>query len=64
VREYNEKVHYIHLNPVKAGLVSRPGDWAWSSVDDYTGSVNHAPVTPSGLSRDRVQLPADERARI
>ena len=64
VREYNEKVHYIHLNPVKEGLASRPGDWAWSSVHDYTGSVNHAPVTPSGLSVDRVQLPADERARI
>jgi putative transposase len=23
VKEYNEKVEYIHLNPVKAGLVSR-----------------------------------------
>ena len=27
VKEYNEKVEYIHLNPVKAGLVSRPEDW-------------------------------------
>jgi putative transposase len=26
--------HYIHLNPVRAGLcpVERPGDWAWSSA--------------------------------
>jgi putative transposase len=24
-------VAYIHLNPVKAGIVSHPGDWAWSS---------------------------------
>ena len=22
---------YIHYNPVKHGLASRPGDWAWSS---------------------------------
>ena len=31
VREYNEKVEYIHLNPVKAGLVRRAQDWRWSS---------------------------------
>lgn len=27
VKEYNGKVEYIHLNPVKAGLVRRPQDW-------------------------------------
>ncbi len=32
VKEYNEKVEYIHLNPVKAGLVIRPQNWRWSSV--------------------------------
>jgi len=64
VREYKEKVEYIHLNPVKAGLVSRPADWPWSSVHDYTGSVNRVPITPSGLSVDRVLLPADEHTRI
>src|SRR5208283_3589940 len=30
VKEYNEKVEYIHLNPVRAGLVSRPEDWRCS----------------------------------
>jgi hypothetical protein len=25
-REYHEKVEYIHLNPVKAGLGQRPDD--------------------------------------
>ena len=64
VREYKEKVEYIHLNPVKAGLVSRPEDWPWSSVHDYTGTVNRAPATPSGLAVDRVLLPADEHTRI
>ena len=53
----SESVEYIHLNPVKAGWVSRPEDWAWSSVHDCTGVVNDAPVTPSGLSVDRVLLP-------
>ena len=28
---------YIHLNPVKAGLVKRPEDWAFSSYQDYLG---------------------------
>jgi REP element-mobilizing transposase RayT len=40
VKEYNEKVEYIHLNPVRAGLVSRPEDWshpAGSSRNQYAG---------------------------
>jgi REP element-mobilizing transposase RayT len=64
VREYHRKVEYIHLNPVKAGVVSRPEDWPWSSVQDYTGSINDAPMTPSGFAVDRVLLPADPYTRI
>jgi putative transposase len=29
------KINYIHLNPVKAGLVKEPWDWKWSSARDY-----------------------------
>jgi putative transposase len=64
VKEYNAKVEYIHWNPVKAGLVSRPEEWPWSSVHDYTGSVQRPVVTPSGLAVGRLLLPADERPRI
>lgn len=64
VREYHEKLEYIHLNPVKAGLVERPEDWPWSSVHDYTGFANDRPTTLSGLAVDRVLLPADPRTRI
>lgn len=28
---------YIHLNPVRAGLVSGPADWEYSSYGDYVG---------------------------
>ncbi len=28
---------YIHLNPVKAGLVKAPEDWGWSSASAYFG---------------------------
>jgi putative transposase len=57
VQEYGEKVDYIHLNPVCAGLVERPEHWPWSSVHDYAGTVNHAPVVPTGLAVDRILLP-------
>jgi len=30
--------HYIHQNPVKAGLVKRLEDWEFSSYTDYLGS--------------------------
>ena len=29
--QFVEKLHYIHSNPVKAGLCLRPEDRAWSS---------------------------------
>ena len=27
-----EKLHYVHNNPVRRGLVERPEDWKWSSA--------------------------------
>lgn len=29
---YEKCIHYVHLNPVKAGLVSQPEDYQWSSA--------------------------------
>ncbi len=45
VKKCNEKhedylinaMHYIHQNPVKAGLVEKMEDWPYSSFPDYTG---------------------------
>jgi hypothetical protein len=64
VKEYHEKVEYIHLNPMTPGLVGRPEEWPWSGVHDYTGRVRRPVATPSGLAVDRVLLPADEQTRI
>jgi putative transposase len=64
VKEYHETVEYIHLNPVKAGLVRRPEEWPWSSIHDYKDTVRPARSIPTGLTIDRLLLPADERARI
>ena len=30
-----EKLHYIHQNPVRRGLVLEPEQWAWSSARDW-----------------------------
>ena len=30
-----EKVHYIHVNPIRRGLVKRIEDWPWSSYPKY-----------------------------
>lgn len=40
-------VEYIHLNPVRRGLVSRPEDWPWSSACDWLG------LPDSRLTMDR-----------
>lgn len=64
VKEYNEKIEYIHLNPVKAGLVRRPQDWRWSSAGEYSGRSAAEHEQRCGLIADRVRLPSDPRTRI
>jgi putative transposase len=34
-KKRNEKLKYIHFNPVKRGLVPAPKDWSWSSYRFY-----------------------------
>ena len=34
-RKLEEKLNYMHNNPVKRGLVRSPGDWPWSSWRFY-----------------------------
>lgn len=45
-------IRYIHLNPVRAGLVSRPQDWPWSS---FSG---HEPLDESDVDADFDPWPA------
>src|SRR5579864_2847777 len=32
---FTQKLRYIHMNPVRAGLCERPEDWEWSSFRHY-----------------------------
>jgi putative transposase len=34
-KKYDEKLNYMHLNPIKRGLVQNPKDWPWSSWSYY-----------------------------
>jgi putative transposase len=40
---------YLDLNPVRAGLVMQPGDFAWSSHRHYTGQRIDKLITPHPL---------------
>jgi REP element-mobilizing transposase RayT/DNA-binding transcriptional ArsR family regulator len=56
-----ELVRYIHLNPVRAGMVNEPVDYPWSSHIDYLGST-----PPPWLTRDWVLAafgPTEKSAR-
>ena len=40
---------YLDLNPVRAGLVSDPGEYAWSSHRHFTGQMQDRRVTPHSM---------------
>jgi hypothetical protein len=60
VKEYSETVEYIHLNPVRAGLVRRPEDWRWSSYNNF--ALTKATVAACPIQIDYVRLPLGYRA--
>ena len=53
VRNFWEKLQYIHRNPVEAGLADRMEDWRWSSYRRY-GLNDEVPVAV-----DRVGFSSD-----
>ena len=64
VKEYHEKVEYIHLNPVRAGSVVHPQDWRWSSFLEYAGMSPDEQRQRCALIIDRVRIPTDPRTRL
>ena len=64
VKEYHERVEYIHWNPVRRGLVARPEGWKWSSVYEYGFEKLADAGPPAALRIDRVRIPAEETARV
>jgi len=63
-RKRIEKLRYIHRNPVKRGLVSRPEDWRWSSFAHYaTGAEGVVEIESQWTARRREMLGVSLTAR-
>jgi putative transposase len=64
VKDYMDTVEYIHMNPVRRGLVRHPGEWKWSSYHEYAGVDAAQRKKECSLTIDRVGLPSDAQTRI
>lgn len=53
---------YIDLNPVRAGMVAEPLDYAWSSHGFYVGARSDKLVTPHALFWDLANTPFGREA--
>jgi putative transposase len=53
-RKFTEKLRYIHRNPVKRELVTRPEDWPWSSFRHYlNGEAGAVEIESQWTARKR-----------
>ena len=59
-KEFGERLDYMHLNPVKKGLVKRPEEWRWSSYNNF--ALDKATVAACPIQIDYVRLPLGYRA--
>ena len=50
--EFDEKIGYIHMNPVRAGLVQSPQDWKWSSAQWWNGIRESQIACDSRIARN------------
>lgn len=55
-----ELTRYIHLNPVRAGMVRAPQDYPWSSYRAYTGMESN-PLVDAELMLDMIDLSKDRQ---
>jgi putative transposase len=58
--EFNERLEYMHLNPVRRGLVAKPEEWRWSSYNNF--ALDKATVAHCPIEIDYVRLPEGYRA--
>ena len=59
-KQFHERLEYMHLNPVRKGLVKKPGDWRWSSYNNYASDP--AVVAACPMQIDYVSLPVRYQA--
>jgi putative transposase len=54
-KELAARFDYMHLNPVRKGLVSRPDEWRWSSYNNF--ALEKEQVRRRPIQVDYVRLP-------
>ena len=54
-REFNDRLTYMHLNPVRRALVDRPDEWRWSSYQNFSLEQSVRAACP--IEIDYVLLP-------
>ena len=55
-KEFNQRLMYMHLNPVRKGLAKRPEDWRWSSYNNFALEKERVAACP--IQIDYVRMPA------
>jgi REP element-mobilizing transposase RayT len=59
-KEFAERLHYMHYNPVRRGLVTQPDQWRWSSHNNF--SLDPAVVAACPIAIDIFHLSDSYRA--
>lgn len=59
-KEFGEQLEYMHMNPVRKGLIDKPEQWRWSSYNNF--SLEKAIVANCPIQIDYVRLPDNFRA--
>jgi putative transposase len=57
--EFNRRLEYMHLNPVRKGLVTSPEDWCWSSHNNF--SLDRSIVAACPIKIDYIHLSDEYR---
>ena len=58
-KEYTDRLVYMHLNPVRRGLVAKPWQWPWSSYNNF--ALEKETVARCPIQIDYVRLPEGYR---
>ncbi|MDE3179135.1 MAG: transposase, partial [Acidobacteriota bacterium] len=58
-KEFTDRLAYMHMNPVRKGLVTKPEEWRWSSYNNY--ALDPIAVKRCVIAVDHVMLPETYR---
>jgi putative transposase len=58
-KEFNDRLAYMHLNPVRKGLAAKPEDWRWSSYNNF--ALDKKLAASCLIQIDYVRLPESYR---